>query len=134
MVKIIKSNQMAKANWYKMGDDSISCDENKGESEDQLHSGGMEVSRTKRKSKNKNNKSTKEKYIKASTLMFVNWTKGGKLVERLRLDKDRQSALTQFRVKYVEEGGDPTVDAFQYQAGQELDLWKRDLCFLPTGR
>ena len=88
-----------------MGDDIKSSEEDQGEPEDKLPSGGMEISTTKRRRKNRNNKNTKDKYIKASTLMFVNWTKGGKLVGRLRQDEDRQTALTQFRVKYVEVGG-----------------------------
>ena len=64
--------------------------------------------------------------------MFVPWTKGATLVGKLRSDEDRLARLTDFRMKYMEEGGMQLWRYFstKLDAGQECGrvkcvLWYR---------
>ena len=62
--------------------------------------------------------------------MFVPWTKGAKLVGKLHSDEDRLARLTDFRMKYMEEGGMQLWRYFstKLDAGQECGRVKCVLC------
>ena len=101
---------LAKSDWYKMK----RCPEDGGEQEetDQIREVRKQESRKKMRSRGKLSRRLEKEDGQdqpgpPSTIMFVPWTKQGKLVGELKKHEDRISRITGFRIKFIEEGGTP---------------------------
>ena len=77
-------------------------------------SGNMKKRRASRRLEINDNKS---KPCPPTTVMFVPWTSGGKLVGMLKANEDRLSKITGFRIKFTEEGGTPIWRQFSTNLG-----------------
>ena len=79
------------------------------------------------KKKGGNGSNRKESLI-ASTVMFVQWTAKGRLIARMKEEEERLAQMTNFKVKYQEQGGTPLWMMFSTKLGEGLDCG-RDGCY-----
>ena len=92
---------MAKSNWYRQ-------DGNKRDPEhvqEGIPSNERNAQEGRKRTPKKISKGKEKK--SASTVMFVPWTAKGKLANKLKEREDRLAELTEFRIKFQEEGGTP---------------------------
>ena len=98
-----KEKALKKGNWFK------------GE----LREGWKSKTRTVgRKAFLKEGNRRKSKNTTNSTVIFVQSTKGGLLVGKLREDEDRMAGVTGFRIKFQEAGGSKLIDSFDKDLGK----------------
>ena len=79
------------------------------------------------KKKGGNGSNRKESLI-ASTVMFVQWTAKGRIIARMKEEEERLAQMTNFKVKYQEQGGTPLWLMFSTKLGEGLDCG-RDGCY-----
>ena len=105
---------LAKTSWFR-------SKEHSNEEESEEHAGGVKVDENTDSKRHKSGtpgysrRMEKREQIsksmnntRPSTVMFVPWTIGGKLAAKLRAMEDRLAKLTGFRIKYTEEGAEPS--------------------------
>ena len=118
-VKRMRKKVMAKSNWFKDKSD-----------EEQPEDVG--ANRYKTGSKTESKEATKEilmesRKIATSSIMFVQSTKAGILVNNLKKGEIVMSELTGFKVNYSEAGGTPLGNMFNVDLGKGLHCG-RDYC------
>ena len=111
---------LAKSDWYK----TRRCSEDAGEQEEapQLNERKLEKLRKKMWRRGKHSRWLEDEDGQnqpgpPSTIMFVPWTKQGKLCGELKKHEDRISKITGFRIKFIEEGGTPIWRQFSTKLG-----------------
>ena len=116
---------MAKSTWFK---DNEKLEENGDDSQQeqwQFQYKGKRVGKSSRRLENKQSKNSENK-VKTSTVMFISWTKKGKLIGRLKEEEDRLASLTGFRIKFQEEGGTPLWRQFSTRLETGLQCGRND--------
>ena len=89
---------LAKSDWFKTkpSDEEQDCQVPEGWKNGNTKSGSGRAGHPRRLEK--------PKQKGPSTVMFVPWTVRGILVSRLKQEEDREAELTDFRIKFTEEG------------------------------
>ena len=124
----LENKLLAKSEWFKqkssetIGDDQQETPRDRGTSHGRqgLHKGKVSI-RLEEKCKMKG----------PSTVMFVPWTKRGKLAGAMKKEEDRLEKLTGFRIKFTEEGGTPLWMQFSTKLGGGGDCGRLS-CFTCT--
>ena len=97
MVTTTASKLLAKCNWFRLtpeGDEERFRDSSREE-----RSGGPVPEQSMEK------KTAKEKELRVTTVMFVEFTKGGSLQKSIREVMDRITPMLGFRMRVTEKGG-----------------------------
>jgi hypothetical protein len=114
--KRMEKKMMAKSNWYKK------------ENNDEATNATIAAIRKRHGFKENGGKNYRGMVgRKASPVMFVPWTSKGKLVGRLKGEEERLSGLTDFKVKYQEEGGTPLWLMFSTNLVEGLGCEREDV-------
>ena len=128
-VRRMEKKLLAKTNWFKEGGDEQEEDNHETAAlVKEVNSAGSgskssrRLERRRRKCKASNPMNTKS----PSTVMFVDWTKGGVLAGKLKAEEDRLTKTTGFRIKFVESGGTPLANMFSTNLAKGAACGRQD--------
>ena len=118
-VQRMEKKMLAKSNWYKK-------DGKNKENEQVIEEEPRVVRNISKGRKGQDKDCSKGKEKPVSTVMFVPWTSKGKLVGRLKEEENRLSGLTDFKIKFQEEGGTPLWLMFKTSLVDGMECGRKD--------